>query len=81
MSEFVTALNANGEEQRIPAEWLNAGHVFADQFHLKDGEHAPPLRWDDTPRPPQPHVLRDGQDDPLTETTTPNAPASGEEEN
>lgn len=34
MPKFVEAVNANGVKQLIPAEWLEPGSPFADQFKL-----------------------------------------------
>jgi len=34
MPKFVEAVNANGVKQTIPADWLDVGSPFADQFKL-----------------------------------------------
>ena len=47
MSEFITAVNANGEKQRIPAHWLAEGSPFAKGFWLPPSQRAgePSLDW------------------------------------
>ena len=47
MSEFITAVNANGEKQRIPSHWLEDGSRFAKNFRLPPSQRAgePSLDW------------------------------------